>query len=72
MPGLPGKKLKRQRLLVTLGGRTIHELGELSLVELRALLDKVPLPPSSSRPASRSSARSRPASTCCSVSAWTT
>jgi excinuclease ABC subunit A len=42
-PDCLGTKLKRQRLLVTLKGRTIHELGALSLGELREFMDELPL-----------------------------
>lgn len=41
-PDCQGSKLKRQRLLVTLGGKNIIEVGDLSLGELREFL--VPLP----------------------------
>jgi excinuclease ABC subunit A len=44
-PDCKGAKLKRQRLLVTLKGRNIHDLGEMNLAELRAFLEHVPLPP---------------------------
>jgi excinuclease ABC subunit A len=44
-PDCGGAKLKRQRLLVTVGGRTIVELGDLTLAELRQfLLDLGSLP----------------------------
>jgi excinuclease ABC subunit A len=43
-PDCRGTKLKRQRLLVTLHGRNIHELGDLSLEELKCFLDNVPAP----------------------------
>jgi excinuclease ABC subunit A len=43
-PDCTGTKLKPQRLLVTVGGRTIYALGELSLAQLRAFMDTVPLP----------------------------
>ena len=45
MPDCNGTKLKRQRLLVTLKGRNIYDLGEMNLAELRAFLEHVPLPP---------------------------
>jgi excinuclease ABC subunit A len=44
-PDCNGTKLKRQRLMVTLNGRNIHDLGDMTLDELRAFLDHVPLPP---------------------------
>ena len=37
-PDCNGAKLKRQRLLVTIEGRTIHEVGELHFEELRDFL----------------------------------
>ena len=37
-PDCNGAKLKRQRLLVTIGGQTIHEVGELHFEELRDFL----------------------------------
>ena len=37
-PDCYGAKLKRQRLLVTIGGQTIHEVGELHFEELRDFL----------------------------------
>ncbi len=44
-PDCHGTKLKPQRILVTMKGLNIYELGELSLAELRAFLEDVPLPP---------------------------
>src|SRR4029434_149150 len=44
-PDCNGTKLKRQRLLVTLKGRNIYDLGEMSLAELRAFLEHVPMTP---------------------------
>src|SRR6266498_3479675 len=44
-PDCNGTKFKRQRLLVTLKGRNIYDLGEMNLAELRAFLEHVPLPP---------------------------
>ena len=44
-PDCGGTKLKRQRLLVTVGGKTIVELGDLTLSELKQFLaDLDPLP----------------------------
>src|SRR4051812_14360209 len=43
-PDWQGTKLKSQRLLVTLKGRNIYDLGEMNLAELRAFLEHVPLP----------------------------
>jgi excinuclease ABC subunit A len=43
-PDCGGKRLKPQRFLVTLGGRTIHELGELPLEMLLDFLAQVPIP----------------------------
>ncbi len=42
-PDCLGTKLKRQRLLVTLGGKNIIEVGDLSLGELREFLNRIPL-----------------------------
>jgi excinuclease ABC subunit A len=47
-PDCQGTKLKRQRLLVTIGGRNIIEIGELSLTEMREFL--LALPPLPRRP----------------------
>jgi excinuclease ABC subunit A len=44
-PDCRGSKLKRQRLLVTIKGRSIHDLGELSLADLREFLSDIPLTP---------------------------
>ncbi|HWQ15333.1 MAG TPA: excinuclease ABC subunit UvrA [Roseiflexaceae bacterium] len=41
-PDCRGTKLKPQRLLVTLKGLNIHELGELPIAALRAFLEDVP------------------------------
>jgi excinuclease ABC subunit A len=41
-PDCQGVKLKRQRLLVTLGGKNIIELGDLSLVELKEFMAELP------------------------------
>jgi excinuclease ABC subunit A len=43
-PDCQGTKLKRQRLLVTLKEKNIHELGDLTISELKAFLESVPLP----------------------------
>ena len=44
-PDCRGTKLKRQRMLVTVGGKHIIELGDLTLAELKEfLLDLPPLP----------------------------
>jgi excinuclease ABC subunit A len=43
-PDCGGKRLKRQRFLVTLGGRTIHALGDMPLEDLVEFLDRVPIP----------------------------
>jgi excinuclease ABC subunit A len=40
-PDCGGKRLKRQRFLVTLGGRTIHELGEMPLEELVSFMERL-------------------------------
>ena len=42
-PDCGGARLRPQRLLVTVGERTIHEVGELHLLDLRALLADLPL-----------------------------
>jgi len=44
-PDCQGVKLKRQRLLVTLGGKNIIELGDLSLAELKELMAELPALP---------------------------
>ncbi|MBC8076577.1 MAG: excinuclease ABC subunit UvrA, partial [Chloroflexales bacterium] len=44
-PDCDGTKLKPQRLLSSLKGKNIYELGELSLQALRDYLQEVPLPP---------------------------
>lgn len=44
-PDCNGTKLKRQRLLVTVNGRTIHELGNLPLPELKTFLLNLPVAP---------------------------
>jgi excinuclease ABC subunit A len=41
-PDCQGTKLKRQRLLVTLNGKNIIELGDLTLTELKEFLDNLP------------------------------
>ncbi len=41
-PDCRGTKLKRQRLLVTVGGKNIIELGDLDLTELRHFLKALP------------------------------
>jgi excinuclease ABC subunit A len=41
-PDCGGRKLKRQRLLVTLGGKHIIELGDLTLTELKEFLEALP------------------------------
>src|SRR5581483_6931892 len=41
-PDCQGTRLKRQRLLVTVGGLSIHQMGALSLRDLRAMLAGVP------------------------------
>ncbi len=41
-PDCRGTKLKPQRLLVTIKGKNIHELGDMPLAELRAFLEDVP------------------------------
>ena len=43
-PDCAGKRLKRQRFLVTIGGRTIHDLGDLPFEELIEVLKIAPLP----------------------------
>ncbi len=43
-PDCGGKRLKRQRFLVTIGGRTIHDLGDLPFEELLEVLKVAPLP----------------------------
>lgn len=43
-PDCHGTRLKRQRHLVTIADRNIHELGELHLSELRAFLDSIDIP----------------------------
>ncbi|MEO6891838.1 MAG: excinuclease ABC subunit UvrA [Ktedonobacteraceae bacterium] len=41
-PDCAGKRLKRQRFLVTLNARNIHELGEMSLLDLYEFLTGLP------------------------------
>ena len=41
-PDCGGNRLKRQRMLVKVGGRTIHQAGELSLAALDAALGALP------------------------------
>ncbi|MEM7131657.1 MAG: excinuclease ABC subunit UvrA [Chloroflexota bacterium] len=43
-PDCHGKRLKQQRFLVTVGDKTIHELGEMPFEELSAFLKEVPIP----------------------------
>ncbi len=43
-PDCGGKRLKRQRFLVTLGGRTIHALGEMPLEDLVEFMGQVRVP----------------------------
>src|SRR5262249_3028895 len=43
-PDCRGTKLKRQRLQVTIGDRNIIEVGDLSLVDLKAFLSTLPPP----------------------------
>jgi excinuclease ABC subunit A len=43
-PDCGGKRLKPQRFLVTIGGKTIHELGEMSYETLIAFLEQIPIP----------------------------
>ncbi len=44
-PDCKGKKLRPQRLLVTIGGKNIIELGDLTLSDLRAFLKALPALP---------------------------
>lgn len=41
-PDCKGTRLKSQRLLVTIAGKNIHELGEMNLSELKEFLDSLP------------------------------
>ncbi len=43
-PDCGGKRLKRQRFLVTLGGQTIHALGEMPLEDLVEFMGQVRVP----------------------------
>jgi excinuclease ABC subunit A len=43
-PDCGGKRLKPQRFLVTIGGKTIYELGEMTYETLIAFLEQVPIP----------------------------
>ncbi|MFW9995009.1 MAG: excinuclease ABC subunit UvrA [Candidatus Odinarchaeota archaeon] len=43
-PACNGKKLRRQKLLVHVNGKNIHELGELSLNKLEKFLDEIKAP----------------------------
>ncbi|MBI1925939.1 excinuclease ABC subunit UvrA, partial [Candidatus Poribacteria bacterium] len=42
-PDCKGTKLKRQRLLVTIKGKTIHEVGEMHLEELKDFMENIPM-----------------------------
>lgn len=42
-PDCKGTRLKKQRFLVTMNGKNIHELGELSLADLHVFLTHLPL-----------------------------
>ncbi len=42
-PDCDGTKLKRQRLLVTIKGKTIHEVGEMHLEELKDFMENIPM-----------------------------
>ena len=42
-PDCEGSKLKRQRMLLTLNGRSIYDLGQLTLEEMKEFLDTLPL-----------------------------
>jgi excinuclease ABC subunit A len=44
-PDCGGRRLKRQRFLVTIADRTIHDLGEMPLEQLVEFLQDVPVPP---------------------------
>jgi excinuclease ABC subunit A len=44
-PECGGKRLRQQRFWVTVGGKTIHELGEMSFEDLIDFLERVPIPP---------------------------
>ncbi|NKB70819.1 MAG: excinuclease ABC subunit UvrA [Candidatus Latescibacteria bacterium] len=44
-PDCKGTRLKPTRLLVTIDDRTIHELGQMHLEELRDFLKAMPMPP---------------------------
>ena len=44
-PDCGGKRLRRQRFLVTLGDQTIHALGEMPLEDLVAFMGTVSIPP---------------------------
>jgi excinuclease ABC subunit A len=44
-PDCGGKRLKPQRFLVTIDGRDIHELGEMSFADLIDFLQRVEIPP---------------------------
>ena len=44
-PDCGGRRLKRQRFLVTIGGKDIHELGDMSFEALIDFLQDIPIPP---------------------------
>jgi excinuclease ABC subunit A len=44
-PDCGGKRLKRQRFLVSVGDYTIHELGEMPLEQIVPILQRLPIPP---------------------------
>ncbi|MCP4544469.1 MAG: excinuclease ABC subunit UvrA [Chloroflexi bacterium] len=43
-PDCGGTRLKPQRLCVTVGGKTIHELGRMPLTDLKAFLETITVP----------------------------
>jgi len=43
-PDCGGRRLKRQRFLVTIGGKTVHDLGEMSFQGLIDFLQQIPIP----------------------------
>jgi len=43
-PDCDGTRLKKQRLLVSVEGKTIHELGEMHFEEFKDFLEQIPIP----------------------------
>ena len=72
LPGLQRRALRATRLLFTIAGKSIYDLGELNFDELHAFLGTVKPPAAAPMPAGRCSTRSAAGWSCCWASAWTT